>query len=160
MCVVCLGLCHRVALPYRGCLSSFSFILERKTENRGIVAVCLTHSVSFLRWWGDKVIPMNAHLIWGRGPLIWHDEVCCQITQNLRGPCKSSRGVLCKPGTTNLLVCARGHLVMDTLSRGDWRAAIQQQAAYLERLVLSAPLLEDKSFKDTHYLAIVGPSPL
>lgn len=67
---------------------------------------------------GDKVIPMNAIWFGGGGPLIWHYEVCCQITQNLRGPCKSSRGVLCKPGTTNLLVCTRGHLVMDTLSRG------------------------------------------
>lgn len=49
---------------------------------------------------------------------------------------------------------------MDMLSWGTGEAAVQQPAAYLERLVLSAPLLEDKSFKGAHYLTIVVQSPL
>lgn len=64
------------------------------------------------------------------------------------------------PDGTNLLAHTRGHLVMDMLSWGTGEAAVQQPAAYLERLVLSAPLLEDKSFKGTHYLTIVVQSPL
>lgn len=42
---------------------------------------------------------------------------------------------------------------------GDW-GRLQQPAAYLERFVLSTPLLEDKSFKGAHYLTIVVQSPL
>lgn len=44
---------------------------------------------------------------------------------------------------------------MDMLSWGTGEAALQQPATYLERLVLSAPLLGNKSFKGTHYLTIV-----
>lgn len=49
---------------------------------------------------------------------------------------------------------------MDMLSWGTGEASVQQQAAYLERLVLSAPLLGNKRFKGTHYLTIVVQSPL
>ncbi len=96
---------------------------------------------------------------------------CCALNLTVRSlladPSKSDQTVL------KLLGCyvsprmskfvsphTRGHLVMDMLSWGSRGSHIQQQASYLERLVLSAPLLGYKSFKSTHYLTIVVQSPL
>lgn len=44
---------------------------------------------------------------------------------------------------------------MDMVSWGTKEAAEPQPVAYLQRLVLSVPLLGDKGFKSTHYLPIV-----
>lgn len=43
---------------------------------------------------------------------------------------------------------------------GDWGSRWPTTAVYLERLVLSVPQLENKSFKGSHYLTIVVESPL
>lgn len=150
---VCMGLCHKVA-PYRSWLSWFAFILERKKKHGNP-----SHTFSPISPLADdKIILTNSN--WFRGCLIWQYEVCCEIIQTPRRPCKSSWGFYVNP-CKNKFVGPHPRASGDGYGiPGDRRAAIQQQAAYLERLVLSAPLLEDKSFKDTHYLTIVVPSPL
>lgn len=97
-------------------------------------------------WWGCGAFDLTVcSLLWN------HSKPMCRT-------CQCSRGFYVNPCTNKFVgphprASGDGYVVP-----GERNAAIQQQAAYLERLVLSAPLLEDKSFKDTHYLTIVVPS--
>lgn len=150
--------------PLQELLVLFSFILESTK-----ISCNLSLSFALISLLADdKVIGMNWNRLvvarvcvcvcgWGDltvWNLLWnHSEPMCR-------PCQSSQGFYVNPCTNKFVsphprASGDGYVVP-----GDRRAAIQQQAAYLERLVLSAPLLGDKSFKDTHYLTIVVASPL
>lgn len=105
------GSVSQVPLPE----SFISFILERKKNSwrHGN----LSHTFSLISpLVGDKVILMNSN--WLGGGCVWFGMKSAAKSLKTCAGHVNALGVLCKPSTTDLLVCTRGHLVMDTLSRG------------------------------------------